>query len=149
MSDKLSIEVYNDAKKLIKKALLIALSLLALAIAYLVANKFYTEHKYNKKSADLILRAEGAVKGKSPMVFNRTSLGESSTISVWFINDSDGHILVEKNGDKALFTSRNSAYGGIDTYRQAGNACGGLSFTMRDSFVMSVSCDYEDYHTPK
>ncbi|HEA0266940.1 TPA: hypothetical protein RU590_003065 [Salmonella enterica] len=149
MSDKLSVEVYNDAKKLIKKAMLIALSLLALAIIYLVADKFYTEHKYSKRSAELIMRAEVAVKEKSPMVFSRTSLGENAKISVWFINDSDGHVLVEKNGDKALFTSRNSAYGGIDTYRQAGNACGGLSFSMKDNFILSVSCDNEEYHTPK
>ncbi|EGI4312135.1 hypothetical protein ACV2BG_002083 [Escherichia coli] len=49
MSEKLSIEIYRDAKKLIKKALLISLSLLAIAIVYFVADKIYTEQKNSKK----------------------------------------------------------------------------------------------------
>lgn len=149
MSEKLSVEIYRDAKKLIKKALLISLSLLAIAIVYFVADKIYTEQKNSKKNAELIMRAENVVKGKSPMVFNRTFLGESSSISVWFINDSDGHILVEKNGEKSLFSSRESVYGGINAYHQAGKACETLSFSMTSGFVISVSCDFDDFYTKK
>lgn len=49
MSEKLSVEIYRDAKKLIKKALLISLSLLAIAIVYFVADKSIQNKKIAKK----------------------------------------------------------------------------------------------------
>lgn len=149
VSEKLSVEIYRDAKKLIKKALLISLSLLAIAIVYFVADKIYTEQKNSKKSAELIMRAENAVKGTQPKVFNRTDLGESHSISIWFINDSDKHILVEKNGEKSLFSTGGYVSGDIHAYHQAGKACETLSFSMDSSSVISASCDFDDYYLKK
>lgn len=149
MSDKLSVEVYRDAKRIFKWVIIASVALAALAFALMYASHFYSERKYNEINEEILKKAEAAVQGKTAFTFKRDSLGEKSSISVWILADSDRHIVVEKNGEKSLFTSRIAEYDGIIAYHVAGKSCSSLYFETKKEFITSVSCNGDKYFTPK
>lgn len=149
MNNKTSNSVYEDLKRIIKKCLKV-LVILILLIVFAITIYFAKEYFNNQsREAVLLQKAKEQVENLTPLAFKRTSLGETSSLFVWFLNDTDRHIVVNKDGEFSLFTSRIAYDGDLTTHHKAGEACSTLRFKLEGNFLASVDCDWVVYLSRK
>ncbi|MFQ0367728.1 hypothetical protein ACH64Q_01990 [Klebsiella pneumoniae] len=131
----ISVVIYEDVKKVIKWALLLAALIVACIVIYLGYEKAVSAYK----ESALIAQAEKVATG-APTVFSRNELGNNQTIRVWYINDTDQHVLLDKDGSKSLFTqSVRNTYIGLR--HVAGSACGYAEAYASDGKITQVMCN--------
>ncbi|HAT3834587.1 TPA: hypothetical protein I8654_000583 [Morganella morganii] len=148
MNNGLSGKIYSDTKLLAKKAIKIIAILVAILIAAFAINFAYNEYKLNKKESAILEKAIPFTQKSKPLEFIRSDFGSSSSLYLWFIPDTDRHVVIRVGEKYSVFSSGRVSNGSLTLHRRAGDACDYYSSLALDEKgnVISVSCDNTEYY---
>lgn len=148
MNDNVSGKIYSDTKSLVKKTIKIIAILAAILIATVAIIFAYNEYEINKKENVILEKAIPFTQKSKPLEFIRNDFGSSSSLYLWFIPDTDRHMVIRVGEKYSVFSPGIVSNGSLTLHRRAGDACDYYSSLALDEKgnVISVACDNTEYY---
>lgn len=148
MNDNVSGKIYSDTKSLVKKTIKIIAILTVILIATFAIFFAYNEYKINKKENLILEKAIPFTQQSKPLEFIRSDFGSSSSLYLWFIPDTDRHVVIRIGEKYSVFSSGRVSNSSLTLHRRAGDVCDYYSSIALDEKgnIISVACDNTEYY---
>ncbi len=96
-------------------------------------------------NSPLLQNAITQAKGETSTVFSRKDINTESKINVWVFDDTDHHVLIQKNDSYSLFAQELSG-ATIKLWHVAGDACTSASVDIVNKNIVSLECDWAKFN---
>lgn len=93
----------------------------------------------------LLLDAIAQVKGEAPTIFSRKDINTDTYINAWVFDDTDHHVLINKNDKYALF-AQTMVGSTLGFNHVSGDACQSVTADVIDEKIVSIECDWTKYN---
>ncbi|HFD3847283.1 hypothetical protein [Serratia marcescens] len=142
--------IYHDVKsgysRLKRDAVVAIFAIACAALILIVLSSFKATETTEISNGNPMLReAIAQTKGKSPTIFSRKDIITDSRISAWVFDDTDHHVLINKNDKYALFT-QTLVDNTLELKHVTGDACQIVTVEIIDNKIDSIECDWAKFN---
>lgn len=146
MKDSLYQDLKTGYSRFKRDAIVVVFAIACAALIVIMLSSFKSSENYETSdSSPLLNDAINQVKGVTPTIFSRKDINTDSKIDVWVFDDTDRHVLIEKNDKYALFT-QTLVGNTLELKHVTGDACFSASTDIIDKKIVSIECDWTKFN---
>ncbi|HGE8312073.1 TPA: hypothetical protein ACGD7G_002618 [Serratia marcescens] len=146
MKDSLYQDVKTGYLRLKRDAIVAIFAIACAALIVIVLSSFKTVETPEISDSNPMLRdAIAQVKGEAPTIFSRKDINTDTRISAWVFDDTDHHVLINKNDKYALF-AQTLVGNTLELKHIAGDACQSVTADVIDKKIVSIECDWTKFN---
>lgn len=146
MKDSLYQDVKSGLSRFKRDAVVAVFAIACAALIVIILSSIKTSSTETfPDNSPLLQDAIAQTKGETPTVFSRKDINTESKINVWVFDDTDHHVLIQKNDSYALFAQE--LFGDtIKLWHVAGGACASASVDIVSKRIVSLECDWAKFN---